>query len=151
MSRRFGESPAVQLFLQRASEAVDGFSLDAGNAATVVEICRRLDGIPLAIELAAARTRHFPPEQLLSRLEGRFQLLTEGPRDLPERLQTMRSAIAWSVDLLDEEERRLFSRLSVFQGGFTIPAALGVLSQIETGADRDAIEDAVWCRWSRRA
>ncbi len=137
------ESPAVQLFLQRASEAVDGFTLDSGNAATVAEICRRLDGIPLAIELAAARTRHFPPDQLLGRLEGRFQLLTEGPRDLPERLQTMRSAIAWSVDLLDDDERRLFARLSVFQGGFTIPAVLGVLSQIESEVDRNLIEARV--------
>jgi predicted ATPase/transcriptional regulator with XRE-family HTH domain len=135
-----GESPAVRLFVQRASEAVDGFSLDAENAGTVVEICRRLDGIPLAIELAAARTRLFPPEHLLGRLEERFHLLTDGPRDLPERLQTMRSAIAWSVDLLDEDERRLFNRLSVFEGGFTIPAAVGVLSQIEPDADRDAIE-----------
>jgi predicted ATPase/DNA-binding XRE family transcriptional regulator len=138
-----GESPAVRLFVQRASEAVDGFAFDAENAARVVEICRRLDGIPLAIELAAARTRHFPPEQLLGRLEGRFQLLTEGPRDLPERLQTMRAAIGWSVDLLDEEERRLFNRLSVFDGGFTIPAAVGVLSQIEADAERDAIEARV--------
>ena len=138
-----GESPAVRLFIQRASEAVDGFALDAENAGTVVEICRRLDGIPLAIELAAARTRLFPPEQLLGRLEERFHLLTEGPRDLPERLQTMRSAIAWSVDLLDDDERRLFNRLSVFEGGFTIPAAVGVLSQIEPDADRDAIEARV--------
>ncbi len=138
-----GASPAVRLFIQRASEAVDGFALDTGNAPTVVEICRRLDGIPLAIELAAARIRHFPPDQLLSRLEGRFQLLTEGPRDLPERLQTMRSAIAWSVDLLDDDERRLFERLSVFEGGFTIPAAVGVLSQIESESDRDAIEARV--------
>ena len=137
------ESPAVRLFVQRASEAVDGFALDDANAATVLEICRRLDGIPLAIELAAARIRHFPPEQLLGRLEGRFQLLTEGPRDLPERLQTMRSAIAWSVDLLDEDERRLFARLSVFEGGFTIPAAVGVLSRIDPDADRDAIEERV--------
>ena len=137
------ESPAVQLFVQRASEAVDGFTLDAGNATVVVEICRRLDGIPLAIELAAARTRHFSPEQLLGRLEARFQLLTEGPRDLPERLQTMRSAIAWSVDLLNDDERRLFARLSIFQGGFTIPAALGVLSQVESETDQNAIEEWV--------
>jgi len=138
-----GAFSAVELFVQRASEALDGFALDASNASTVVDICRRLDGIPLAIELAAARTRIFPPDQLLGRLEGRFQVLTEGPRDLPERLQTMRSAIAWSVDLLDDAERRLFERLSVFQGGFTIPAAVGVLSQIDTDADQSAIEERV--------
>jgi len=138
-----GAFSAVELFVQRASEAVDGFALDASNASTVVDICRRLDGIPLAIELAAARTRIFPPDQLLGRLEGRFQVLTEGPRDLPERLQTMRSAIAWSVDLLDDDERRLFERLSVFEGGFTIPAAVGVLSQIDTDADQGAIEERV--------
>jgi predicted ATPase/transcriptional regulator with XRE-family HTH domain len=136
-----GEVPAVRLFVQRASEALDGFALDAVNAPTVVEICRRLDGIPLAIELAAARMRLFTPEQLLNRLEGRFQLLTEGPRDLPERLQTMRSAISWSVDLLDADERRLFERLSIFDGGFTIPAVVGVLSQIEPEVEREAIEE----------
>ncbi len=136
-------SPAVQLFVQRASEAVDGFALDAANAPVVLDIVRRLDGIPLAIELAAARTRLLTPEALLGRLEGRFQVLTEGPRDLPERLQTMRSAIAWSVDLLDEDERRLFDRLSVFSGGFTIPAAMGVLARIEPESDPLTIESAV--------
>jgi predicted ATPase/DNA-binding XRE family transcriptional regulator len=136
-------SPAVRLFVQRASEALDGFTLDESNAAVVLEIVRRLDGIPLAIELAAARTRLLNPEALLGRLEGRFQLLTEGPRDLPERLQTMQSAIAWSVDLLDEDERKLFDRLSVFTGGFTIPAATGVLARIEPDADPLAIEHAV--------
>jgi predicted ATPase/DNA-binding XRE family transcriptional regulator len=138
-----GRAPAVRLFVQRASEAVDGFTLDESNVEAVLEICRRLDGIPLAIELAAARTRLLSPATLLDRLEGRFQLLTEGPRDLPERLQTMRSAIAWSVDLLDADERRLFNRLSVFAGGFTIPAAAGVLAQIEPDAAPDAIETAV--------
>jgi predicted ATPase len=138
-----GAAPAVRLFVQRASEAVDGFTLDATSAPVVVEICRRLDGIPLAIELAAARTRLMTPEALLGRLQGRFQLLTEGPRDLPERLQTMQSAIAWSVDLLDPDERQLFHRLSVFSGGFTIPAAAGVLARIEPDADPLTIERRV--------
>jgi len=124
-------SPAVQLFAQRASEAVDGFVLDEENAPVVLEIVRRLDGIPLAIELMAARVRSLPLELLLERLDHRFQILTGGPRDLPERLQGMQSAIAWSVDLLDEDERRLFARLSVFSGGFTIPAAAGVLAYLE--------------------
>jgi predicted ATPase/DNA-binding XRE family transcriptional regulator len=136
-------SPAVRLFVQRASEAVDGFALDSANAPVVLEIVRRLDGIPLAIELAAARTRLLTPEALLGRLEGRFQILTEGPRDLPERLQTMQSAIAWSVDLLDEDERQLFDRLSIFTGGFTIPAAMGVLARIEPEADPLMVESAV--------
>lgn len=136
-------SPAVRLFVQRASEAVDGFALDDGNATVVLEICRRLDGIPLAIELAAARTRLLSVDLLLGRLEERFRVLTEGPRDLPERLQTMRDAIGWSVDLLDPEERRLFNRLSVFTGGFTIPAATGVLARIEPGADPLTIENSV--------
>lgn len=136
-------TPAVQLFVQRASEAVDGFQLDPTNAGAVVEICRHLDGIPLAIELAAARVRLLSPDMLLQRLEGRFQLLTEGPRDLPERLQTMRSAISWSADLLDEDERRLFNRLSVFAGGFTISAAQGVLATGATNATFESIENGV--------
>jgi len=133
-------SPAVRLFVERVSEAVDGFALDEANAPVVLEIVRRLDGIPLAIELMAARARLLPLEMLLERLEQRFQILTEGPRDLPVRLQTMQSAIAWSVDLLDEDERRLFARLSVFSGGFTIPAAAGVLAYLEPGSDPMQIE-----------
>ena len=137
-------APAVRLFVQRASEARDGFELDESNAPVVLEIVRRLDGIPLAIELTAARARALPPEALLERLGERLQLLTEGPRDLPERLQTMRSAIAWSVDLLDAAERQLFERLSVFSGGFTIPAVLGMLASIEPEVDALAIETLVW-------
>lgn len=133
-------SPAVQLFVQRAGEAMDGFVLDADNTSIVLEIVRRLDGIPLAIELTAAHARLLTPEALLGRLEERFQLLIEGPRDLPERLQTMHSAIGWSVDLLDDDERQLFDRLSVFTGGFTFETATSMLAQLGEEIDPLAIE-----------
>lgn len=135
-----GQAPAVRLFVRRASEAIDGFELDAANASAVAAICRRLDGIPLAIELAAARVRWLAPPLLLERLDERFQVLTEGPRDLPERLQTMRAAIAWSVDLLDDDERRLFWRLSVFDGGFTIPMLASVLGRVDPAIGPETVE-----------
>lgn len=137
-------APAVRLFVQRASEASNGFALDTSNAPVVLEIVRRLDGIPLAIELTAARARALPPHVLLERLGERLQLLTEGPRDLPERLQTMRSAIAWSVDLLDENERQLFERLSVFSGGFTLSAVTGLMTAIDPDRDALAIEEVLF-------
>ncbi len=110
--------PATRLFLDRAAGPVT----DA-DAPVVAEICRRLDGIPLAIELAAARTRVLPLRDLLARLEPRLPILTGGPRDLPHRLQTMRDAIAWSYDLLTPDEQTYFRRLAVFVGGFTLDAA----------------------------
>src|SRR5205823_4312077 len=111
------------LFVERAAAVQPGFSLDRDNAAAVSEICARVDGLPLAIELAAARTRLFTPQALLARLQRRLTLLTGGARDLPVRLQTMRDAVAWSFDLLDEAERRLFRRLAVFVGGWTLETA----------------------------
>ena len=108
-----GES--VQLFRERATVA------EPPDA--VAEICRRLDGLPLAIELAAARTRALPPERLLERLESRLPLLTGGPRDAPQRQQTLRATIEWSYELLDEGEQHAFARLSVFAGGCALEAA----------------------------
>jgi predicted ATPase len=114
---------AVTLFVERARSVQHEFTLDAGNVEAIVEICRRLDGLPLAIELAAAWVPMLPPPELLRRLEHRLLLLQGGSQDQPVRLQTMRHAIAWSYDLLSEDEALLFRRLAVFLGGFTIEAA----------------------------
>jgi predicted ATPase/class 3 adenylate cyclase len=115
--------PSVALFVSRATSVDPTFVLTAENASVVTEICRRLDGLPLAIELAAARIRLLPPPALLTRLKQRLPLLTGGARDLPARQQTMRDTIAWSYDLLDEAEQAQLQFLSVFQGGFTLDAA----------------------------
>ena len=108
---------SVALFIQRASAAKPGFELTQENAAAVLEICTRLDGLPLAIELAAARVKVLSPASLLTRLASRLQLLTGGAKDLPERQQTLRAAMDWSYDLLNSAEQKLFRRLSVFVGG----------------------------------
>ncbi len=115
--------PAVQLFVARAQAVAPEFRLDAENAATVAEVCRRLDGLPLAIELAAARVALLPPAALLGRLERRLGLLKGGPRDAPRRQQTLRATIDWSYTLLPEWEQALVRRLSVFGGGCTLEAA----------------------------
>jgi predicted ATPase/transcriptional regulator with XRE-family HTH domain len=120
---------AVQLFVTRARDVRPNFKLTSQNAQSIVEICRRLDGVPLAIELAAARIRVLPPAALLARLERRLPLLTGGARDLPARQQTMRDAIAWSVDLLDPDEKSVFRRLAVFVNGCTLEAAEAVVSE----------------------
>jgi predicted ATPase len=119
-------SGAVALFVARAREAKPSFALTAENARAVVEVCRRLDGLPLAIELAAARVKLFAPGALLGKLEHRLKLLTGGARDLPGRQQTMRGAVQWSYDLLDESERELLCRLAVFAGGCDYGAAEAV-------------------------
>lgn len=119
---------AVRLFVDRAQAVNPDFVVTNANAPAVAEICHRLDGLPLAIELAAAVVKVLPPQALLTRLEQRLPLLTAGARTLPARLQTMRNAIAWSHDLLPEEEQTLFRRLSIFPGGGTITAAEAVAS-----------------------
>jgi predicted ATPase/class 3 adenylate cyclase len=119
-------SPAVSLFVQRARAIRPDFVLTDENAPAVAEICARLDGLPLAIELAAARVRLLAPEAMVRRLERRLPLLVGGARDLPSRQQALRDTIAWSHDLLEEHERRLFRRLSVFVGGWTLDAAEAV-------------------------
>jgi class 3 adenylate cyclase len=113
---------AVRLFIERARAVKPDFTVTNENAPAVAEICARLDGLPLAIELAAARIRLLPPQAMLFRLSNRMKLLTGGARNLPERQQTLRGAIEWSYDLLDPEEQTLFARLSVFAGGRTLEA-----------------------------
>jgi predicted ATPase len=125
------QSPAISLFIQRAQAVKPDFYLTDENCQAVAGVCIRLDGLPLAIELAAARTKLFSPEALLNRLKepegiSSLQLLSGGPRDAPRRHQTLQAAINWSYDLLDETEQTLFQQLSVFYGGFTLEAAEAV-------------------------
>ncbi len=117
---------AVELFVQRAAAVWPSFALTDDNATAIREICARLDGLPLAIELAAARTKVLSPNAMLDRLQSRLQLLTGGALDLPERQQTLRNTIDWSHDLLNEGEQKLFRRLSVFVGGCTLESAEAV-------------------------
>src|SRR5258706_872577 len=117
---------AVRLFIARASAVRPGFSVTNENAPAVAAICNRLHGMPLAIELAAARVKLLSPDAILARLEGQLSLLAAGSRDLPERQQTLRRAIAWSYDILDESCRLLLDRLSVFEGPFELEAAEAV-------------------------
>ena len=152
---RLVQFEAVRLFIDRATLVKADFSVTNANAPAVAEICHRLDGLPLAIELAASRVRLFEPETLLLRLDrGLGTMLTGGSRDLSARQQTLRGAIAWSVELLSAEERMLFIRLGVFLGGFTVEAAesvgsdpanlgmvgdLDVLSGIESLSDKSLV------------
>jgi predicted ATPase/class 3 adenylate cyclase len=117
---------AVGLFVQRATAVDPEFHLTDENAEAVADLCRRLDGLPLAIELAASRVKLLSPQAILERLEHRLELLTGGPVDVPARQRTLREAIGWSHDLLDEAERTLFRRLSVFAGGWTLDSAEAV-------------------------
>ncbi|MFI9733877.1 ATP-binding protein [Nocardia sp. NPDC052278] len=114
---------AVRLFLERATAVEPGFALTADNAAAVAGLCRRLDGLPLALELAAARIRHLSPQQILSRLDGRFQLLRTDSALAAPRQRSLHSLIGWSYDLCTPAERELWSRLTVFSGSFSAPAA----------------------------
>ena len=122
--------PAVRLFVERAWAATTDFTFTEETAPAIVEICRRLDGLPLAIELAAARTRVLPPAALLARLERPLPLLIGGARDLPARQRTLRDAIARSYDLLDVRDQAIFRRLSVFAGGWTLPAAASICADL---------------------
>ncbi len=143
--------PAVALFIQRVVAVRPDFELHAGNAHAVAEICARLDGLPLAIELAAARVKLLPPQAIVQRLGRRLTLLTGGPRDLPTRYQSLHGAIAWSYELLDDQEKMLFRRLSVFAGGVTLEAAeavccagsdmtMGVLDGIASLVDKSLLK-----------
>jgi predicted ATPase/DNA-binding CsgD family transcriptional regulator len=131
--RSLAHVPAVHLFIQRAQAIRSDFQLTTDDAATIAEICIRLDGLPLAIELAAARVKVLSLRALLARLEHRLQLLTGGARDLPERHQTLRNTIQWSYDLLSQQEQRLFRRLAVFVGGCTLEAAEALCSMLGDG------------------
>ncbi len=136
---------AVRLFAERAGAISTGFALTDENAPTVARICERLDGMPLAIELAAARTRVLSPRQILRRLDERFLLLTDGGRTAAPQQRTLRATVDWSYDLLSEEEQILFRRLSVFAGGFTLVAAEEVCSGagVEKGAVLDLLSGLV--------
>ncbi len=143
--------PAVELFIQRAKVVKPGFSITNETAPAVAEICYRLDGLPLAIELAAARIKLLHPRAMLTRMEHRLEFLTGGGRDLPARQQTLRDAIAWSYDLLDEDEQKLFRRLSVFVGGCTVeavevvaedhPSRGSILDRLESLLDKSLIQE----------
>ena len=134
---------AVDLFCQRAAAVAPTFRLTAVNARAVARICIALDGLPLAIELAAARSRLLPPTTLLERLERRLPLLTGGAKDVPRRQRTLRDAIGWSYDLLDDGEKRLFRRLAVFVGGFSLDAAEAVCYADADASPRPDVLDAV--------
>ena len=142
--------PAIELFVQRASASKPGFQLTSANASAVGAICARLDGLPLALELAAARVALLPPDMLLTRLLGAYnypllRVLAGGARHLPARLQTMHNAIAWSYDLLEPETQALFRRLAVFVGGCTLDAAEAICPlEGELGAEiLDGVTDLV--------
>jgi predicted ATPase/class 3 adenylate cyclase len=134
---------AVALFIERARAVKPAFEVTNENAPAVAEICVRLDGLPLAIELAAARIRIFTPQAMLGRLNDRLSLLSGGSRDLPERQQTLRGAIAWSHDMLDEAERSLFACLSVFVGGAGLDAIERVCAEAVQGEVLDTLASLV--------
>src|SRR5947209_710161 len=122
---------AVRLFVQHAQAVKPDFQVTLANAHAIAEICIRLDGLPLAIELAAARVKLLPPQALLSRLVHRLSVLTCGARNVPDRQQTLRKAIAWSYNLLDAQEQWLFRQLSVFVGGCTLDALEAICASLD--------------------
>jgi predicted ATPase/class 3 adenylate cyclase/DNA-binding CsgD family transcriptional regulator len=134
---------AVELFLSRAQAARPEFQLSNTNAPIIAEICARLDGLPLAIELAAARIKLLPPQALLTRLSQRLAVLTGGPRDTPARHQTLRNTIAWSYSLLTTQEQQLFRRLSVFVAGCTLEAIEAVCTTLDTESASLQVLDGV--------
>jgi predicted ATPase len=138
---QLGSLPALRLFVDRAQAVRRDFALTHENALAVVEICRRLDGLPLAIELAAARVRLLEPRALLARLRGRLDALGTGPVDLPERQRTLRATVEWSVGLLDAAEQHMLATLSIFVDGWTIEAAVRIadLSEDRTLDRLDAL------------
>src|SRR5215213_8390096 len=137
---------SVALFVRQARTVRSDFALSAENARAVAEICDRLDGLPLAIELAASRANVLNPDRMLARLDSRLSLLVHGARDLPERQQTLRGAIAWSYDLLALGEQALFRRLSVFAGGFTLEAAEAVTQGVSLSSGGEGGEGEAGAR-----
>jgi predicted ATPase/transcriptional regulator with XRE-family HTH domain len=135
VAAQIAENPAVQLFVARAADVAPGFALTQLNAAALAAICRRLDGLPLALELAAARIRLLSPTELLARLDRALPLLTGGPRDLPDRQRTMERAIDWSYDLVAPAEAHLFRQLAPFVGGWDLDAVEAI------GDTAEAIDD----------
>jgi predicted ATPase/DNA-binding CsgD family transcriptional regulator len=129
-SEALSQYAAVALFLERARAVKPDFELTPANTRAIAEICIRLDGLPLAIELAAARSKLLPPQALLARLRHRLHVLTSVARDVPLRQQTLRHTLAWSYDLLDAQEQQLFRRLSVFVGGYTLEAVEGLYTAL---------------------
>jgi predicted ATPase len=144
-ARGVAQAPSVRLFVQRASARSRTFVLDDGNAADVAEVCRRLDGVPLAIELAAARMAALSPADLVERLSWRFRLLRGGPRTASDRHRTLRAVVDWSYNLLDEPSQRVFEVLSAFAGRFPLTAAEQLVAAlpdvasavVASGPDRD--------------
>src|SRR6266567_1116039 len=142
-SQSLSQYAAVELFLQRAQAVKPDFQMTPANARAIGEICSRLDGLPLALELAAARIKLLSPQALLARLEHRLSVLTGGAQDVPVRQQTLRNTIEWSYNLLDAQEQQLFRRLSVFVGGCTLPAIEAICAALDDADGEGQVLDRV--------